>query len=166
MQCLLEGNDKKRKKFVWSDSCQQSFENTIEALCNAPGLRIASVEGAYVVETDLLKHSDEAGTGTNGTLLFSLSARQKGNFPHSPNNTLRLLVLHEGHDAVMQMSQDQHSTDTHPGEPENRRSRGPKNAPEKSFRAKKKKRRFWLPPPKTCRTVHCKRHVTFWSGGK
>ena len=62
VQCLLEGNDKKRKKFVWSDSCQQSCYNTIEALCNAPGLRIASVEGAYVVETDA------SGIGVAGCL--------------------------------------------------------------------------------------------------
>ena len=46
----------KRKKFVWSESCQQSFDSTactIEVLYNAPGLRIASIAGAYVlVETD------------------------------------------------------------------------------------------------------------------
>ena len=52
VQCLLQGNEVKRKKFVWSGSCQQSFDNTIEAICTAPGLRIASTEGAYVVETD------------------------------------------------------------------------------------------------------------------
>ena len=52
----------KRKKFVWSEICQQSFENTIEALCNAPGLRIASTEGAYVVETDV------SGIGVTGCL--------------------------------------------------------------------------------------------------
>ena len=62
VQCLLQGNDMKRKKFVWSKSCHQSFDNTIEALCNAPGLRIASTAGAYVIETDA------SGIGVAGCL--------------------------------------------------------------------------------------------------
>jgi hypothetical protein len=52
IQCLLQGADDKKKKFVWSDACQQSFNNTMHAIATAPGLHIAHSDGQYVVETD------------------------------------------------------------------------------------------------------------------
>ena len=53
IQCLLQGADDKKKKWNWTEACQQSFDNTpLHALSTAPGLHIADLGGNYVVETD------------------------------------------------------------------------------------------------------------------
>ena len=54
--------DLKKKKWIWTEACQQSFENTLHALSTAPGLHIADPEGNYVVETDA------SGIGVAGCL--------------------------------------------------------------------------------------------------
>ena len=52
IQCLLQGADLKKKKWIWTEACQQSFDNTMHALSTAQGLHIANPGGNYVVETD------------------------------------------------------------------------------------------------------------------
>ena len=47
IQCLLQGADDKKKKWNWTEACQQSFDNTLHALTTAPGLHIADPDGNY-----------------------------------------------------------------------------------------------------------------------
>ena len=53
--CPMNALPKKVNKFIWTDKCEESFQNLKDLLMTVPVLRIVNLDGDFVVCTDASK---------------------------------------------------------------------------------------------------------------